>query len=187
MEELKVENASNLHFRQIGSLAGTMGMAHVAMTMNITRHMQILRKFCKMPSTLTEGRNLGAGSSRLIKDLGAHCTNMGEALLEREALWLNSFNLGHQTSRTGRKTRALDLDWTPVESPFHFQCKARKRRQLVVLGIVAIGTLVAVGSTLFSQMQLTKLSSQMHANQEVNIKVLQEHQVRNFGNFEISV
>lgn len=177
LEELKVDNASNLHFRQVGSIAGTMGMAHIAMTMNITRHMTLLRRFCAMPKTLTTGRKLSSGTSRLLKDLGAHCSNMGDAVLEREALWLNRFNLGYVTGGANRKTRAVEFNWSPVENPMVFSCKPRTKRQLIVLGIAAVGALVAVGSTLFTQIQLSRMSSRMHASQEVNIKVLQEHQV----------
>lgn len=151
------------------------------MTMNITRHMSVLKRFCGLPKVLTEGRTISTGSSRVIKDLQAHCSNLGEALKEREALWLNEFNLGHQKVRSGRKTREIELNWTPHENPFQTTCKRRTKRQLIILGIAAVGALVAVGSTLFTQWQLTKLSAQMHANQEENIKVLQEHQVRTLG------
>jgi hypothetical protein len=41
--DLEIEDASNLHFRHIGDVASTVGMAHILMTVNITHHLELMK------------------------------------------------------------------------------------------------------------------------------------------------
>jgi hypothetical protein len=46
---LEIEDASNLHFRHIGDVAGTVGMAHILMTVNVTRHLALMKQLGTLP------------------------------------------------------------------------------------------------------------------------------------------
>jgi hypothetical protein len=47
--DLEIEDASNLHFRHIGDVAGTVGLAHILMTVNVTRHLSLMKQLCTLP------------------------------------------------------------------------------------------------------------------------------------------
>jgi hypothetical protein len=53
---LEIEDASNLHFRHIGDVAGTVGMAHILMTVNVTRHLALMEQLCTLPPPCQNSR-----------------------------------------------------------------------------------------------------------------------------------
>jgi hypothetical protein len=83
---LEIEDASNLHFCHIGDVAGSVGMAHVLMTVNVTRHLTLMKQLCIILTH--EGRvdNLSLEQSNLIKTLESHCRTLLGALIEIESV-----------------------------------------------------------------------------------------------------
>jgi hypothetical protein len=51
---LEIEDASNLHFRYIGDVASTVGIAHILMMVNITQHLALMKQLCTLPPMFTE-------------------------------------------------------------------------------------------------------------------------------------
>jgi hypothetical protein len=89
---LEIEDASNLHFRHIGDVAGTVGMAHILMTVNVTRHLTLMKQLCTLPPHVGKFDNLSIEQHNLIGTLEAHCKTLLSALIEQEAVWLNKCN-----------------------------------------------------------------------------------------------
>jgi hypothetical protein len=81
---LEIEDASNLHFCHIGDVAGTVGMAHVLMRVNVTRHLTLMKHLCTIPPHVGRVDNLSLEQSNLIKTLESHCRTLLGALIERE-------------------------------------------------------------------------------------------------------
>lgn len=172
---LRVEEAQNLHFRHVGNVAGTVAMAHVLMPVNTTQHNTLIDQLCSLPAQLIRKSDFNYSQRNALDDLITHCQNLRESLLERERIWFNTFN---DRSRKSRRVE-VETELCPAENPLDLSCKpkSRKTRQFIV-GAIAVAGLVAGVSALFSQMQLHELSSKVKAEQEVNIRVLQEHETR---------
>jgi hypothetical protein len=167
--DLEIEDASNLHFRHIGDVAGTVGMAHILMTVNVTRHLTLMKQLCTLPPFVARVDNLSIEQESLIKTLQTHCRVLLSALIEREAVWFNEFN-----SQRNRMTRSVDTEFCTNPHPLSLQSSAgRVKRQAVVGAFLVLG-LVAAASSIYSAMQLAALS----AAQDVNIEILQEHETR---------
>jgi hypothetical protein len=167
---LEIEEASNLHFRHIGDVAGTVGMAHVLMTVNITQHLALMKQLCTLPKHVHRVDKLLLEQSNLIDTLESHCRTLLGALIEREAVWFNRFN--SQRNRMARTT--MDNEECTNPHPLAMQSSAfRVKRQAVVGAFLVLG-LVAATSSIYSAMQLAALS----AAQEVNVQILQEHETR---------
>ena len=81
---LEIEDASNLHFRHIGDVAGTVGMAHILMTVNVTRHLSLMKQLCTLPPFVKRVDNLSIEQQSLITPLETHCRTLLSALIERE-------------------------------------------------------------------------------------------------------
>jgi hypothetical protein len=167
---LDIEDASNLHFCHIGDDAGTVGMAHVLMTVNVTRHLTLMKQLCTIPPHVGRVDNLSSEQSNWIKTLESHCRTLLGALIERESVWFNRFN-----SQRNRMTRStVDSEECTNPHPLSMQSSAfRVKRQAVVGAFLVLG-LVAVASSIYSAMQLAALS----AAQDVNVQILQEHKTR---------
>lgn len=174
----QVDDAENLHFRNVGEIAGTMGMAHLIMSVNLTRHAHMIDLLCALPRNLGTGGGVSKSQSRLLRDLDFQCKNLMEALKEQEKMWFHSFSQGNKMGRP-RKTRTIEHVHCPAENPLTGgqECKTRVKRQLIVGAIILFG-LLAASSALYSTMELQELGAQEHATQRVNIEVLQEHQTR---------
>jgi hypothetical protein len=166
---LEIEDASNLHFRHIGDVAGTVGMAHILMTVNVTRHLTLMTQLCTLPPHVGIVDNLSIEQHNLIGTLEAHCKTLLSALIEREAVWFNKFN-----SKRNQMTRSVESKECTNPHPLSLQsCAFRVKRQAVIGAFLVLG-LVAAASSIYSDMQLAALS----AAQDVNIQVLQEHETR---------
>jgi hypothetical protein len=63
---LEIEDASNLHFRHIGDVAGTVYMAHILMTVNVTRHLSLMKQLCTLPHHVKTVENLSIEQHNLI-------------------------------------------------------------------------------------------------------------------------
>jgi hypothetical protein len=79
---LEIEDASNLHFRHIGDVARTVGMAHVLMRVNVTQHLTRMKQLCTIPPYVGRVDNLSLEQSNLIKTLESHCRTLLGALIE---------------------------------------------------------------------------------------------------------
>jgi hypothetical protein len=79
----EIEDAFNLHFRHISDVAGTVGMAHVLKTVNVTRHLTLMKQLCTIPPHVGRVDNLLLEQSNLIKTLESHCRTLLGALIER--------------------------------------------------------------------------------------------------------
>jgi hypothetical protein len=66
---LEIEDASNLHFCHIGDVAGTVGMAHVLMRVNVTLHLTLMKPLCTIPPHVGRMNNLSLEQLNLIKTL----------------------------------------------------------------------------------------------------------------------
>jgi hypothetical protein len=91
---LEIEDASNLHFPHIGDVAVRVGMAHVLMTVDVTRHLTLMKQLCTIPPHVGRVDNLSFEQSNLIKTLESHCHTLLGAPIERESVWFNRFNSG---------------------------------------------------------------------------------------------
>jgi Mg2+/citrate symporter len=167
---LEIKDASNLHFRHIGDVAGTVGMAHVLMTVNITQHLTLMKQLCTIPPHVGRVDNLSLEQSNLIETLESHCRTLLVALIERESVWFNRFN-----SQRNRMTRStVDSEECTIPHPLSMQSSAfRVKRQAVVGAFLVLG-LGAAASSIYSAMQLAALS----AAQDVNVQILQEQERR---------
>jgi hypothetical protein len=161
---LVIEDASNLHFRHIGNVAGTVGMAHVLMTVNITQHLALIKQLCTLPKHVHRVDDLLLEQANLIETLESHRRTLLGALIEREAVWFNRFN--SQRNRMARST--MDNEECTIPHPLAMQSRAFRVKQqaFLILG------LVAAASSIYSAMQLAALS----AAQDVNVQILQEHE-----------
>jgi hypothetical protein len=102
---LEIEDTSNLNFRHIGDVAGTVGMAHVLMRVNVTQHLTLMKQLCTIPPHVGRVDNLSLEQSYLIKTLESHCRTLLSALIERESVWFNKFN-----SQRNRMTRSVESE-----------------------------------------------------------------------------
>jgi hypothetical protein len=167
---LEIEEASNLHFRHIGDVAGTVGMAHILMTVNITQHLALMKQLCTLPPNVHRMDNLLLDQANLIEMLESHCHTLPGALIEREGLWFNRFN--SQQNRMARSV--MDTEECTYPHPIAMQSSVfRVKRQAVVGAFLVLG-LVAAASSIYTAMQLAALS----AAQDVNVHILQEHETR---------
>jgi hypothetical protein len=89
---LKMEDASNLHFCHIGDVAGTVGIVHILMTVNITQHLALMKQLCTLPPNVHREDDLSLEQANLIETLESHCCTLLGALIKREAVWFNRFN-----------------------------------------------------------------------------------------------
>jgi hypothetical protein len=166
---LEIEDVSNLHFHHIGDIAGTVGIAHVLMTVNVTRHLTLMKQLCTIPPHVGRVDNLSLEQSNLIKTLESHCRTLLGALIERESVWFNKFN-----SQRNRMTRSVESKECTNPHPLSLQSSAfRVKRQAVVGAFLVLGP-VAAASSIYSAMQLGALSGA----QDVNVQLLQEHETR---------
>jgi hypothetical protein len=160
---LEIEDASNLHFRHIGDVAGTVGMAHVLMTVNVTGHLTLIKQLCTIPPNVGRVDNLLLEQSNLIKTLESHCRTLLGAFIERESVWFNKFN-----SQRNRMTRSVDRKECTNPHPLSMQSSAFRVKRQAVVGAFLILGLVAAASSIYSAMQLAALS----AAQDVNVQLL---------------
>jgi hypothetical protein len=86
---LEIEDASNLHFRHVVDVAGTVGMAHIFMKVNITQHLTFMKQLCTIPPHIHRVDELSLEQSNLIEMLESHCRTLLGALIKREAVWFN--------------------------------------------------------------------------------------------------
>jgi hypothetical protein len=166
---LEIEDASNLHFRHIGDVAGTVGMAHIIMTVNVTRHLTLMKQLCTLPPYVGKVDNLSMEQHNLIGTLESHCRTFLSALIEQEAVWFNKFN-----SQRNRMTRSVKSEECTNPHPLNLQSSAFRVKRQAVVGTFLVLGLVAAASSIYSAMQLAALS----AAQDVNVQILQEHETR---------
>jgi hypothetical protein len=94
-------------------------MAHILMTVNVTRHLVLMKQLCTLPPHVKIVYNLSIEQQNLIGTLEAHCKTLLSALIEREAVWFNKFN-----SKRNRMTRSVESEictnraapaiWVPI-------------------------------------------------------------------------
>jgi hypothetical protein len=165
--KLEIQNASNLHFCHIGDVAGTVGMAHILMTVNITQHLALMKQLCTLPPNVHQVELLLLEQANLFETLESHCRNLLGALIEREAVWFNRFN-----SQRNRMARSImDNEECTNPHPLAMQSSAFWEKRQAVVGAFLVLGLVAAASSIYSAMQLAALS----AAQDVNVQILQEH------------
>jgi hypothetical protein len=125
---LEIEDASNLHFRHIGDVAGTVGMAHILMTVNVNRHLALMKQLCTLPPYVKRVDNLSIEQQNLIDTLQTHCRTLLSALIERESVWFNEFN-----SKRNRMTRSVESEVCTNPHPLSLKSSAfRVKRQAEV-------------------------------------------------------
>jgi hypothetical protein len=167
---LEIEDASNLHFRHMGDVAGTVGMAHILMTVNITQHLELMKQLCTLPPNVHRVDNLTLEQANLHETLESHCCTLLGALIEREGLWFNRFNL--QRNRMARSV--MDTEECTYPHPLAMQSSMFRVKRQAVAGAFLVLGLVAAASSIYSAMQLAALS----AAQDINVHILQEHETR---------
>jgi hypothetical protein len=184
--EIEIEDGSNLHFRHVGDVAGTLSMTHLILSVNITQHMALVKGLCEIPKQIRQSTeqslNVTRSQKRLLRDLNAHCRNLLESLKERESIWFNIFNQPDGEAREGRRPKVkraiLDaLPWTENYNPFRFQSQVRPKRQ-VLIGMAVGAAVVAASSALYSAIEMEELSSSIYKQQQINIEILQDHETR---------
>jgi hypothetical protein len=166
---LEIEDASNLPFRHIGDVAGTVGMAHILMTVNVTQHLTLMKQLCTIPPHVGKVDNLSMEQSNLIETLESHCRTLLGALIERESVWFNKFN-----SQRNRMTRSVESEECTNPHPLYLQSSAFIVKRQAVEGAFLVLGLVAAARSIYSAMELAALS----AAQDVNVQLLQEHETR---------
>jgi hypothetical protein len=67
---LEIDDASNLHLRHIGDVAGRVRMAHILMTVNITQHLEMMKQLCTLTPQRSPGGQLIAGARQPNRDAG---------------------------------------------------------------------------------------------------------------------
>jgi hypothetical protein len=168
--KFEIEDASNLRFRHIGNIAGTVGRAHILMTVNITQHLALMKQLCTLPPNVHRVELLLLEQANLIETLESHCRTLLGALIEREAVWFNRFN-----SQRNRMARSImDNKECTNPHPLAMQSSAFWVKQRAVVGAFLILGLVAAASSIYSAMQLAALS----AAQDVNVQIWQEHEMQ---------
>jgi hypothetical protein len=151
---LEIEDASNLHFRHIGDVAGTVGMAHILMTVNVTRHLTLMKQLCTLPPHVGKVDNLSIEQHNLIGTLESHCRTLLSALIEREAVWFNKFN-----SQRNRMTRSVESEECTNPHPLSLQSSAfRVKRQAVIGTFLVLGLVAAASSDVLSYAACRPLS-----------------------------
>jgi hypothetical protein len=137
---LKIEDASNLHFCHISDVAGTVGMAHVLMTVNITQHLTLMKQLCTIPPHVHRVDNLLLEQSNLIEMLESHCCTLLGALIERESVWFNQFNLQRNimTKSTVNNKECTNPHLLSIQSSAF-----RLKRQAVVGAFLVLGLVAA--------------------------------------------
>jgi hypothetical protein len=88
---LEVEEAHNMNFKHVEDLAGSVSFAHIAMTVNVTKHIDLVRE-CYLPRALASSNTEDEKTARLASALRTHCQLLFEALEERFQIWWNTFN-----------------------------------------------------------------------------------------------
>lgn len=164
-QEMEIQPANNIHFRQVGEMAGTVATSHIIMSVNLTQHVELARQLCALPKKIEThaNRSLTRSQVQLLTDLQVRCHSLQVELKERWKVWSNGFN----------KKAKREVDWCLNENPLLL---IRDKRQ-ALLGVV-VATVVAAASALYSHAEIQRLSAKMHAQEEVNIELLQEHQTR---------
>jgi hypothetical protein len=152
---LEIEDASNLHLRHIGDVAGTIGMAHILMTVNITQHLVLMKQLCTLPPNVHRGDNLLLEQAYLIETLESHCRALLGALIEREVLWFNRLN--SQQNRMARSV--MDTEECTYPHPLAMQSSVFPVKRQAVVGAFLVLGLVAAASSIYSAMQLAALSA----------------------------
>lgn len=160
---IQIEEANEVHFRRIGDVAGTVATAHIIMSVDVRRYVELARELCQQPKRFEQHVNftLSRAEVQLLEDLQLQCDNLKDELNERRQIWKNKFNKKAKRSAT----------WCPNSNPL---LPVREKRSVVAI----ISSLIAVASAIYTQAEMRQLSSKMHAQQEVNIQLLQEHQTR---------
>jgi hypothetical protein len=90
--QLEIEDTSNLYFRHIGDVAGTVGMAHILMIVNITQRLELMNQLCTLLINVHKVDEVTLEQTNLLETLESHCQTLLGALIEREGLWFNLFN-----------------------------------------------------------------------------------------------
>jgi hypothetical protein len=157
---LKIEDASNLHFCHISDVAGTVGMAHVLMTVNITQHLTLMKQLCTIPPHVHRVDNLLLEQSNLIEMLESHCCTLLGALIERESVWFNQFNLQRNimTKSTVNNKECTNPHLLSIQSSAF-----RLKRQAVVGAFLVLG-LVAAASFFFKSLYFIIYSCTLYKN-----------------------
>jgi hypothetical protein len=147
--KIELEESSHLHFREIGVLAGSAGMGHLVLRVNVSEHRHLVENLCRLPKEWMPGTAVSESQKRLLADLGIHCRTLLSELDEREEIWSNDF------SRHGLVTMVEGDDRVPI-------LRQKRGAFLNVLG--GLGGVAAVVSTLYTYHELATLSDGQQRN-----------------------
>jgi hypothetical protein len=102
---LEVEEAHNMNFKHVGDLARLVSFAHIAMTVNVTKHIDLVREMCYIPRALASSNTEDKKTARLASAfaLTANCSSR---------LWkIGSRSGGTPTTKTRSLGDDLEERW----------------------------------------------------------------------------
>lgn len=193
LAELVMErrNVTNIHFREMGYVAGATGMGHLALVVDTMKHLNFVKQLCALAEQAQNQLNLTHNLRNTVNDMWDHCQTKKEAMMERRTIWINNFGdpsdfrKNEKKARRKRRRRSTHPkrrlnDWEMVtwcEGWPRFQCESqthrRVKRQFIVGALLLMALAVAV-SNLFSPGDLHDLVQ----DQKVNVRIMQTHQTR---------
>ena len=153
---MDLRETEDSHFRQVGWIGGTTGMAHLLLKVDLEETFEFLDQLCKLPSQLeNQSPTFKQNASRLmVSALMTHCLVLKDTVKEQRELWNNPFNWN-------RKTREISQ-------------KIRDKRQAVAMAIMG---LIAAGGALFQFHELHEIASKqdklthMFKNHETRLNI----------------
>jgi hypothetical protein len=122
---LEVEEAHNMNFKHVGDLDGSVVFAHIAMTVNVIKHIDLVREMCYLPRVLASSNTEDKKTAQLASALHTHCQLLFEALGEQFQIWWNTYKKNQKSGRQSRREVEITEKVNDSFDPFRFHQMSR--------------------------------------------------------------
>lgn len=158
-------NIAQLNFAEKGSLVDSVTFVHLVVDVPIDQLVTQGKQVCK---TIQPGLHVKTKMNKFLDDIleamAEDCNLLIRQVNEKVTMWFGGSRPMMNSSKHRRETLERISN-------------ARVKRQLLMLTALAVGGILAVGSTLFSHAALADISIGTGTT-ETNVKVLQDHETR---------
>ena len=172
---LNVSTPAASHFRQVGRLAGTTGMGHIVLTVDMQHQLDMMDELCGLPKRFVENlnnsRRLYTAKRYMFEDVGDHCIIMLHELMDRKAMWFAPWDGNIVKREVGKAAPQTLNDRNPYLSPL-----PRTRRQIAE--IFSLGGLIMGASALYGQQELYDMVEEQSQKIDGAFQILNEQQTR---------
>ena len=149
---IELHQTEDSHFRQIGRISGTTGMAHLILKVDFEDNFKFLDELCDLPQQLIQRHRIfkEKASKRMVSTITTHCEILKDTVREQRMLWNNphNWNSGSLAATT-----------------------IRNKRQAVGMAIMG---LIAAGGALFQWHELHSIANR----QDKLTLVIKDHETR---------